>query len=62
MKPDIKLYEKDIDIIIKCEKRCILAFKYIGKSFNGLCYNFDKYRDIQKEIVVVLVCIVEIIE
>ncbi len=61
-KPDTKLYEEDTDAVIKYEKRCILVFEYIGKSFDRLCYDFDEYRNIQKEIVVALVYIVKIIE
>jgi len=61
-KPDTKLYEEDIDIIIKRKKRRILAFEYIEKSFDRLCHNLDEYRDVQKEITTTLVYIVEIIE
>ncbi len=62
MKLDAKLCEEDADVIIECEERCILVFKYIRKSLDGFCYDFDEHRDVQKEIVVTLVCIVEIIE
>ena len=61
-KPDAKLYEEDTDAIIECEERCILVFEYIGKSFDGFRYDFDEYRDVQKEIVTILVYIVEIME
>ena len=62
IKLDTKLYEEDIDITIKCEERCILAFEYIEKSLDKLRYDFNEYRDVQKEIVTILVCVVEIIE
>ena len=62
MKPDAKLYEENTDAVIKCEKHYILAFEYIKKSLDRLCRNFNKYRDIQKEIVVTLVYIIEIIK
>ena len=45
-KPDAKLYEEDINIIIKCKERCILVFEYIKKSFDKFRYNFDKHRNI----------------
>ncbi len=38
-----------MDIVIKCEKRCILTFEYIEKSLDGFCYDLDKYRDIPKK-------------
>ncbi len=62
MKPDMKLREEDTDAVIKYKKRCILALKYIGKSFDGLRCNFDEYRDVQKKIAITLVRIVKIIE
>ena len=61
-KLDTKLYEKDIDIAIKCEEYYILAFKYIKKSFDRFRCDFDKYRNVQKKIAITLVHIVEIIE
>ena len=42
-KPDAKLYEEDMDAAIKREKRCILVFEYIEKSFDKLCCDFDKH-------------------
>jgi len=62
MKPDAKLREEDTDAAIKREERHILALEYVGKSLDGLRYDLDKHRDVQKEIVATLVCIVEIIE
>ena len=46
IKPDMKLCKEDTDVVIKCEKRCILAFEYIEKSLNRLRYNLDEHRDI----------------
>jgi len=51
-----------MDIAIKCEERCILALEYIKKSLDGLRYDLDKHRDVQKNIATTLVRIVEIIE
>ena len=62
MKLDAKLREEDTDVVIKREKRRILALEYIRKSLDGLRHNLDEYRDVQKEIVATLVYIVEIIE
>ena len=62
IKPNVKLYEKNADIVIKCEKRCIVVFEYIKKSFDGFYYDFDKHRDIQKEIIIALVRVVKIIK
>jgi len=62
MKLNAKLHEEDTDIVIKCKERYILVFEYIRKSFDGLRCNLDKHRDIQKEIVIILVYIVEIIK
>ncbi len=45
-KPDAKLYEEDINIIIKCKERCILVFEYIKKSLDRLRYDLDEHRDI----------------
>ena len=45
-KPDAKLYEKDIDAVIKREEHYILVFEYIGKSLDGFHYDFDEYRDV----------------
>jgi len=35
-----------MDAVIEYEERCILVFEYTKKSFDGLRYDFDKYRDI----------------
>ncbi len=61
-KPDAKLREEDTDAAIKREERHILALEYVGKSLDGLRYDLDKHRDVQKEIVAILIYIVEIIE
>ena len=61
-KLDTKLYEEDTDAVIKYEEHCILALEYIRKSLDGLRYDLDEYRDVQKEIVAILVYIVEIIK
>ncbi len=61
-KLNTKLREEDIDIIIECEERCILVFEYIKKNLDRFRRDLDKHRDIQKNIVITLVCIVEIIE
>ncbi len=55
------MYKEDTDIVIKCEKRYILVFEYIEKSFDGFRYDLDEYWNVQKEIVTALVYIVEII-
>ena len=62
MKLDAKLYKEDIDVVIEREECYILVFEYIKKSFDGLRCDFDEYWDVQKEIVVVLIYIIEIIE
>ena len=58
----MKLYKEDTDVVIECEKRCILVFEYIKKSFDGFRRDFNEYRNIEKEIVIALVCVVEIIK
>ena len=62
MKPDAKLYKEDTDAVIKHEECYILILKYIEKSFDGFRCNFNEHRDIQKEIVTILIYIIEIIE
>ncbi len=42
-KLDTKLREKNINTVIECEECCVLVFKYIGKSLDGLRYDFDKH-------------------
>ncbi len=51
-----------MDTAIKYKERYILIFEYIKKSLDRLRCDFNEYRDIQKEIVITLVYIVEIIE